>query len=635
MTVAVIAIAFDHGRGTPFPYTLPLRQDLYRTIEVPEWRAGQTSPSIAAYVRDKLPPVAAVLARFAAAPGEARRLEIRAQASVAATAGPHTTRLLPHLAPTVVIFNASGDSGCCVLPMGSTDLAANGVDSAICQWNWQFRRNSAESWQDFDATIHKIYVVLSESTAPWIVRPANPALQSLPWADALEVACQWAKGAQDPADAAARVTKAVNDLGNGILRYDALVGAPHYTVLGAPHFLCDAFLDRLRGGEGAGPLVNCSDCATIVSTMANLLGADLWQSKMGLVARGFSLNPIMSIGSQTWTTLWGGFAFHEVAWSDGCTEQDTIFDACLHADADADPTSAPHTASLPMNQVFGAPGTGQYRDQLAAPADRVLCAPQPALRVRRTLSAQELVFSPNNVVPIAPRGRAAAGVQDLIEVEYFLDGFKFFGIELPGWSLSGQSFHSAAFRPNGFVAGLTLESQLTEKTTVITSWWRSGDSQKRRLRIESIETPSATAASEMLLRVVSDIQCPLLDWWEDNSIGDEAMKTPAGELVVFRRGNHVHATRTVASESPEVIREAAALDRWLTRAGTTTPTRTMHGRAYVAQLDPHARAWRRLVIHRGRARRSGGALFLAAHRGHEALVTESIITAATMAANLY
>jgi len=97
---------------------------------------------------------------------------------------------------------------------------------------------------------------------------------------------------------------------------------------------------------------------------------------------GFSLNPLLAIGSSTWQTAcgWGGFTYHEVAWIGACDAPDPICDACLQVDGDADSTSAPYTPLLPVNMVFGTPGSGDYRDKLS-PAGN--CDPQPATRSRR------------------------------------------------------------------------------------------------------------------------------------------------------------------------------------------------------------------------------------------------------------
>jgi len=98
----------------------------------------------------------------------------------------------------------------------------------------------------------------------------------------------------------------------------------------------------------------------------------------------FQLNPILAIGSNTWETAcgWGGFYYHEVPWKGACTAADSVYDACLQIDGDADPTSAPHTAMLPTNMVFGTPGSGGYRDKLSPSGN---CDPQPGTRQRRSV----------------------------------------------------------------------------------------------------------------------------------------------------------------------------------------------------------------------------------------------------------
>jgi hypothetical protein len=128
--------------------------------------------------------------------------------------------------------------------------------------------------------------------------------------------------------------------------------------------------------------VNCSDCASIVSTFANALGCDLWQSRMGWF---FGLNPMLGIGSSVWQPAcgWTSFSYHEVAWEGNCLAANDVYDACLQVDGDADPTAAPHVPLLPQDLRFGNPGDLLYRDRLATPAGRPNCNPQPATRQRR------------------------------------------------------------------------------------------------------------------------------------------------------------------------------------------------------------------------------------------------------------
>jgi hypothetical protein len=179
------------------------------------------------------------------------------------------------------------------------------------------------------------------------------------------------------------ITRAVFDLGSDLVEYGCQVdGISQYSL---PYFNCSAFLELLDGRIGRGRFVNCQDCATVVATFANILGCRLWQSGMGLGF--FALNPIVAIGSSGWRTAcgWAGFTYHEVAWKGQCGAQDSVFDACLLIDADADPTRAPHSPMLATDLRFGNPGEGAYRDRLAAPAGRISCQPLPWIRQRRPL----------------------------------------------------------------------------------------------------------------------------------------------------------------------------------------------------------------------------------------------------------
>jgi hypothetical protein len=622
MSVAVTAIAFDHGRGQPGSYTAALRFNEVEPVLLPEWQRGSRFPSVAAYLRDRLPPVAAVLVRFAVSPGEPRLLEIQARS------GPGG--LLPDLPPSLIGFSAAGDSGWCALPLDTTGLSA-GVNAVTQQWTWQLRRSSGESWMDFDATFHRTYVLLSAPTAPWLVWPPHPANTSLPRTDALDFACDWARGARDEIEAAALITEAVNRLGQGLLTYDAAVGAPHYTVLGVPRFLCDAFLDRLRGGDGAGPLVNCSDCATIVSTFANLLGADLWQSKMGLIGTGFRLNPILAIGSDQWSTVHGGFTFHEVAWSGECGELDTVYDACLRTDEDPDPTRAPHSPSLPVNQVFGTPGSSQYRDQIAAPADRDQCVPQPALRVRRPVSSRAIAFAPRATLglhrTLAERARLEESAAAATE-ETLFEGFFFFGNELPGWSMARAASFRAAERPTALLADLPVESQAIAGARVLVSVWLSPDDPAVRLRVESIETASSAQAREALIRAASEIESPGLEPWDRGVAGETALQTPNGALVLFTRGNHVHVVRSAGREVVDVRKDVEALDRWLMGSGSPSDG---PGQAQPVQELPGQPApahWKRIQLAAKGSDASRAAGPPQPGLRHRAVIGEHIVTAA-------
>jgi hypothetical protein len=290
-----------------------------------------------------------------------------------------------------VTFSA-GQTGPLSFELIHTKLAHAVVGPHTTKWRWQYKLKKKDPWVDFQQTEHRIFVILDLPTAPWQQTPYQQNNRQLPWTDVLKYACQWGLGATTQVAAATGVTRGVYQLGPAVVSYDCPGGgSSHYSWGG---FDCVAFIDRLQGGFGNGYYVNCSDCATFVSTFANILGCDLWQSRMsdnGFV--GFGLNPMLGIGSNTWEPCchgepgWGdAFSYHEVGWTAGCTASDRVYDGCLQVDGDADPTAAPHTALLPTDMVFGNTGDGTYRDRLATPSGRPHCNPQPATRQRRAVS---------------------------------------------------------------------------------------------------------------------------------------------------------------------------------------------------------------------------------------------------------
>jgi hypothetical protein len=277
-----------------------------------------------------------------------------------------------------VTFSGPGLSSFETFRLVKTRLHQVGVGVRTTSWRWQYKVGGG-SWTDFATTSHRIYVLLETPKEPWTQTPYSSANTQLPWTDVLDRACSWAMQAKTRDGAAGAITREVYNLGNSVVTYDCPGGGS--TRYAHPNFDCTAFLERLDGGPGNGQYVNCTDCATIVSTFANAVGCDLWQSRMGW---GFQLNPLLAIGSSTWQTAcnWGGFSYHEVPWKGACTAAEPVFDACLQVDGDADPTTAPHTALLPTNITFGTPGSGGYRDKLSPSGN---CDPQPGSRQRRSV----------------------------------------------------------------------------------------------------------------------------------------------------------------------------------------------------------------------------------------------------------
>ncbi len=403
MSVQLVAIKFNHDPSSATADAMNLRKNASEFVTVPEWRRGvsvnpEDSPAAYALAQVRGHTVT-IQAKFRRLRPELQRVEIRALDATIDPPGKrgclgYILRILHSLFRALfgnvlgevrarhVTFGAANETGFEVFVLEHTKLNAAFVGTRTTAWRWQYRTSPSGPWTDFETTTHRIYLVLDLPTAPWQQQPYASGNTQLPWTEALDHACKWALTATDAEDAACRITRAVYQLGPGTVTYDCPGGgSTHYAY---PAFNCTALLDRLRGGPGAGLYVNCTDCATLVATFSDLLGSDLWQSRMGW---SFGLNPLLGIGSSVWQPAcgWPGFSYHEVAWTGACGLDDHVYDACLQVDGDADPTSAPHTPLLPCNMRFGSPGDGDYRDRLATPAGRPSCNPQPSTRTRRSV----------------------------------------------------------------------------------------------------------------------------------------------------------------------------------------------------------------------------------------------------------
>jgi hypothetical protein len=368
--IVIDAIKFNHDPSGAKHDGLNVRQNAASFIGVPEWRrllCINPEDSRAAYA-------------VAASKGKKITIQVSLSSNDASVTSVEV-RARRHVKSRRVKFVA-GTTGFVSFELIDPPVRHGRVGIWDVEWHWEFRRSKHHRWHHLDTTRHRIYVVLGIPTAPWQQMPYSAANTQLPWTDVLDHACRWAAGARSLDRAAALVTRSVYGLGPSLITYDCPGGGSSHYSLG--NFDCTAFIDRLRGGIGNGVYVNCSDCATIVSTFANALGCDLWQSRMGW---GFDLNELLGIGSSVWQTAcgWPSFNYHEVAWEGACTAQTDVYDACLQVDGDSDPTSPPHVPLQPEDLRFGNPGDLLYRDRLATVAGRPNCQPQPGTRTRRPI----------------------------------------------------------------------------------------------------------------------------------------------------------------------------------------------------------------------------------------------------------
>lgn len=381
MSIRLEAIKLNHDPSGAASDALTIRRNASQVVQVPEWRHGVSNnpeDSPAAYaIEETRGHTIKIQAQFSRLDPTLQNVEIRAVEL------PGLGSALGQVKAHTVAFPPGGGTGFETFELENVVIEPLGVGVFTTTWRWQFRR-AGGAWTDFETSRHRIYVVVrAPRFSPWTQDPAGGGTDQLPWIDVLDYACRWAAQAKDVDEAAVRVTRAVNDLGPGVLTYDCFSGGRgHYT--NSEEFLCTRFLELLKGVPGSIVFVNCSDCAAVVSTFANILGADLAQSTMEILLGGqFDLNPVRLIGAADWQPCETSFGRHEVAWKRPCHAEDEIFDACLQLDGDADPTASPHTPLLATNLKFGGVGDMLYRDRLVVPAHRQRCEANAVAQQRR------------------------------------------------------------------------------------------------------------------------------------------------------------------------------------------------------------------------------------------------------------
>ncbi len=397
MSVQLLAIEFNHDPTSATTDALTIRRNATTFVTVPEWQRGVSvnpEDSPAAYALAQVRGHAVTIKAQFRATTPLTSVQIRALDADVQPPGPSGClgwilqllyallralfgNVLGEPGARLVTFGAGGVSGFEEFTLQHTRLDKAPVGVYTTRWRWQYRKKGGP-WKDFDTSAHRVYLVLDTPSGPWQQTPYDAANTQLPWTDVLDYACAWARLATSADDAAAKITASVYDLGPGTVTYDCPGGGGSRYSAGV--FNCTAFIERLRGGAGNGQFVNCSDCATFVSSFANAVGCNLVQGVMGY---SFQLNELLAIGSNVWQTAcgWGSFWYHEVAW-DTVGAAGNVWDACLQVDGDADPKTAPHTPLLPVKLRFGNPGDLLYRDRLSPGGN---CNPLPGTAQQRTV----------------------------------------------------------------------------------------------------------------------------------------------------------------------------------------------------------------------------------------------------------
>lgn len=474
MPLRLEAIKFNYDSSSASVDAFNMRKNEREFIEAPEWRRGisinpEDSPAAYALFETRGNTLT-IQASFSCDNRRVDSVDIRAldgrlypkhvddfigSGLVADLLRPllfaSTGNLLGEVRARSVKFS-KGTSGFKTFQLNNVRIWDTGVGVQDIVWRWQYRLSPYEYWTDFATSAHRIYITLGKPREPWQQCPFESSNIQLPWTAVLEYACRWAATAQNPTDAATLITRSVYQLGrDGIAKYCA---KPQYALPIVNDFRCAQFLFDLKLGSMK---LNCTDCATIVSTFANILGAELWQAE----TTDFNYNPVLRIGESEW--LDGHFNYHVVAWEEECDFHNDVFDACLQIDSDDDPTNADqcHVPLLPTNLRFGRPNENLYSDRLVAPNNQPGAAkPRPCVRIRR----------PIEVPPLKEQSRLS---RELL-------------------AFASDSFELQAFFNNGLAEDKRFFKCLTPGANFLKDW--------TRLRSERLETDKNSALCESLWR---------------------------------------------------------------------------------------------------------------------------------------
>lgn len=331
MTVRLEGIKFNYDPDLKKTGAFNIRRNETQPVSIPEWQPTlpsdfQASP--AAYTICDLPIDMTIQASFFVEGGLQSPVLVRAVADL-------PDHLLGAVEP-IQIPN-SGSSGYITLQLPDARVRSGGVGIYDITWRWQFSAQSA--WTDFQTTRHRMYTVVARPSEPWEPKSRDSLNIHQPWTEVLEYACRWGAGGTSDLDTAAK------SITNGFFKQASKVAK--YKKGGSyafSKFKCTNFLRLLSGDPGVSHTINCDDCATAVSTFANILGCQLFQSSLGF---SFSTFPVLLVGADKFKAK--GFRYHAVGWKGECKETDEVFDGCLQIDEDhVDPLIGVQPTDVPF-----------------------------------------------------------------------------------------------------------------------------------------------------------------------------------------------------------------------------------------------------------------------------------------------
>lgn len=552
MKVTLETIKFNHDPTFKTTGAFYVRKNEIERVRLPEWekdRCMTPECSPVAYAIDQLPKTRdapediTIKASFSASELPTQTVWIQAFEYRNPKEVPGPANILGTTNPVSVTFTA-GKANDVTFRLDSERISNAGTSASDQIWWWKFSIDK-DQWNEFQFTKHRVYVVPKRPTCPWEPESDCASNIHVPWTEALEYACHWAAGVTENVDLAAKmVTNRVYSLGKILLQWEKSAKYGHR------EFALTKFLALFRDGIGGGQTLNCDDCAAIVSTFANLLGAQLWQSSMG--GDSFWTNPVLLIGHSHWRKM--GFGRHSVAWKGECREGDELFDACLQIDGDRKPNCPPQFPKQPANIRFGTRSNRGYQSSLV---EKGKCPPIPK---DPTYGRQRRKFG------LGFLGDKA--IQSFSPVHGLRNGYKF-----TTWPPHDPRLKLAAITSKSFADKLVFDGwklqlekpecfHLAEGVSVLHTILKRDESLTTNLVDFNIyECADGIDPNEILLRVLSCFES-FLERSPDPHPGELAF-SDGDASVIFRRGRSVGAVRSIGRERVNAAPFAMMLDELL------------------------------------------------------------------------
>ena len=407
---------------------------------------------------------------------------------------------------TVVTFRDNTET---VTAWLQQDLAHAVVAHLSVTWDWFFRTEPSGPWAPLRQSSRScIYTTVGRPQPPWGCRRSGRI--EIPWSEALDRACAWAGGAGTVEELCREITLAV--LQNPSLRYGAS-GRYGYTSVPfgkrALKFDCAVFLDLFTGRKLASNVVDCSDVASAICTLSNLLGAELYENELQLEPlHELTTAMVRAIGSKRRRTY--QFSYHEVAWKPTGHEAPRVWDGCFR-----------FLQSRRQRLAIGLPYSTYGQLLIGSNGRR-----RP--RFKQTRLRRPVV---TNQAALALRFKPITSMK------------------LPGWRL-------VSVRPE----------TPWRRAQMFTSLWVSRrDPAQRRLSIQVYncngESEAKRAFRAMTRRVVGLVRLENFDS-ADDALGIAA-KTDYDTLIYFRIGNQISRVMSAGLTPIPIRPEATLVSRWV------------------------------------------------------------------------